>query len=192
MSTTPNTPALSANLPAQVTLAAEHVTDSYAKALAGAAVASPTGQDQPMSDGLGHACTELAALIPALIPALSRDSVPSALSAGRVVNPDVLHAMIILAAEIPAACAAASQETGEPWQRRPSAICLRAIPRLHHQLTALGMPAAARDLETGVHHWTRMVKLALGPAPPTSRRRMTGESPLGILGPGDFDACPEF
>ena len=35
-------------------------------------------------------------------------------------------------------------------------------PRLHHQLTALGMPAAARDLETGVHHWTRMVKLALG------------------------------
>ena len=121
-----------------------------------------------MSDDLGPACAELAALIPALIPALSRDSVPSALSAGRVVNPDVLHAMIILAAEIPAACAAASQVTGEPWQRRPSAICLRAIPRLHHQLTALGMPAAARDLETGVHHWTRMVKLALGPAPPTS------------------------
>jgi len=166
MGTTPNTPALSANLPAQVTLAAGHVTDSHAKALAGAIVASPVGQDQPMSDGLGHACAELAALIPALIPALSRDSVPSALSAGRVVNPDVLHAMIILAAEIPAACAAASQVTGEPWQRRPPAICLRAIPRLHHQLTALGMPAAARDLETGVHHWTRMVKLALGPRTP--------------------------
>ena len=113
-----------------------------------------------------------AALIPALIPALSRDSIPpdrpTALSAGSAVNPDVLHAMIILAAEIPAACAAACQVTGEPWQRRPSAICLRAIPRLHHQLTAHGMPAAARDLETGVHHWTRMVKLALGPAPPTS------------------------
>jgi hypothetical protein len=166
MGTTPNTPALSANLPAQVTLAAEHVTDTRAKALAGATVASPTGQDQPISDGLGHACADLAALIPALIPALSRDSVPSALSAGRVVNPDVLHAMIILAAEIPAACAAASQVTGEPWQRRPPAICLRAIPRLHHQLTALGMPAAARDLETGVHHWTRMVKLALGPRTP--------------------------
>jgi hypothetical protein len=43
--------------------------------------------------------------------------------------------------------------------RWPSA---RAIPRLHHQLTALGMPAAARDLETGVYHWTRTVKLALG------------------------------
>ena len=166
MSTTPNTPALSANLPAQVTLAAEHVTDSHAKALAGATVASPTGQDQPMSDGLGHACAELAALIPALIPALSRDSIPpdrrTALSAGSAVNPDVLHAMIILAAEIPAACAAACEVTGEPWQHHPSAICLRAIPRLHHRLTALGMPAAATDLETGMHHWTRLVKLALG------------------------------
>jgi hypothetical protein len=166
MSTTPNTPALGANLPAQVTSASEHVTDSYAEALAGARVASLAGQDQPVSDGLGHTCAELAALIPALIPALSRDSVPSggrtALSAGRVVNRDVLHAMIILAAEIPAACAAACEVTGEPWQHRPSAICLRAIPRLHHRLAALGMPAAARDLETGVHHWTRTVKLALG------------------------------
>jgi hypothetical protein len=35
-------------------------------------------------------------------------------------------------------------------------------PPLHHRLTAPGMPAAATDLETGVHHWTRMVKLALG------------------------------
>jgi hypothetical protein len=119
-----------------------------------------------MSDDLGHACAELAALMRALIPALSRDSRPSrgrtALSAGRAVNPDVLHAMIILAAEIPAACAAACEVTGEPWQHRPSAICLRAIPRLHHRLTVLGMPAAARDLETGVYHWTQTVKLALG------------------------------
>ncbi len=171
MSTTPNTPARSANLPAQVTLASEHVTDSYAKALASARAASPTGQDQPVSDGLGPACAELAALI----PALSRDSVPSggrtALSAGKAVNPGVLHAMIILAAEIPAACAAACQVTGEPWQHRPSAICLRAIPRLHHQLTTLGMPAAASDLETGVHHWTRMVKLALGLRTPRHPRR---------------------
>jgi hypothetical protein len=164
MSTTPNTPARSA-LPAPVTPAPEHLTGSCAWAPAGATAASPTGQNQAMSDGLGPACAELAALLPALIPALSRDSAPSALSAGTVVNPNVLHAMIILAAEIPAACAAACQVTGEPWQHRPSAICLRAIPRLHHQLTALGMPAAARDLETGVHHWTRMVKLALAPAP---------------------------
>ena len=49
--------------------------------------------------------------------------------------------MIILAAEIPAACAAACEVTGEPWQHHPSAVCLRAIPRLHHRLTALGMPA---------------------------------------------------
>ncbi len=34
MSTTPNTPAPGANLPAQVTLGSEHVTGSYAEALA--------------------------------------------------------------------------------------------------------------------------------------------------------------
>jgi hypothetical protein len=131
---------------------------------------APPARTSQINDGLGPACGELAALLPALIPALSRDSVPSGgrtdLSAGRAVNPRVLHAMIILAAEIPAACAAACQVTGEPWQHRPSALCLRAIPRLHHQLTALGMPAAASDLETGVHHWTRMVKRALGPRTP--------------------------
>ena len=117
-----------------------------------------------MSDDLGHACAELAALIPALVPALSRDSAPhgrAGLSAGRAVNPDVLHAMTVLAAEIPAACAAACLVAGEPWQHHPPATCLRAIPRLHHRLTALGMPAAASDLETGVHHWTRMVERAL-------------------------------
>jgi hypothetical protein len=129
-----------------------------------------------MSDGLGPACAELAGLIPALIPALSGDSLPShgrtALSAGRAVNPGILQAMIILAAEIPAACAAACEVAGEPWQHRPSAVCLRAIPRLHHRLTALGMPAAARDLETGVHHWTQTVKLALGLRPPDIHRKI--------------------
>jgi hypothetical protein len=174
MSTTPNTPARSVRLPAQVTLAPGHLTGSCAEALAGARVA--TARHQPMSDGLGHACAELAALIPALIPALFRDSIPSggrtALSAGTAVNPDVLHAMIILATEIPAACAAACQVTGEPWQHRPPAVCLHAIPRPHHQLTALGMPAAATDLETGVHHWTRMVKRALGPPHPRHPRRL--------------------
>src|SRR5437763_13290663 len=118
-----------------------------------------------MSDDLGPACAELAALIPALIPALSRDSNHpdrrTGLSAGSAVNPDVLHAMTVLAAEIPAACAAACEVAGEPWQHHPSAICLRAIPRLHHRLTALGMPAAASDLETDMHHWHRLVKRAL-------------------------------
>jgi hypothetical protein len=73
MSTTPNTPALSVHLPAQVTPAPGHLTGSYAEAPARASLA---GQDQPMSDDLGQACAELAALIPALIPALSRDSLP--------------------------------------------------------------------------------------------------------------------
>jgi hypothetical protein len=118
-----------------------------------------------MSEDLGPACAELAALIPALVPALSRDGTPpdgrTGLSAGSAVNPDVLHAMTVLAAEIPAACAAACEVAGERWQHHPSAICLRAIPRLHHRLTALGMPAAASDLETGVHHWTRLVKRVL-------------------------------
>ena len=113
-----------------------------------------------MSEDLGPACAELAALI----PALSRDGTPpdrrTALS-GSAVNPDVLHAMTVLAAEIPAACAAACEAAGEPWQHHPSAICLRAIPRLHHRLTVLGMAAAASDLEAGIHHWTRMVKRAL-------------------------------
>jgi len=114
-----------------------------------------------MSEDLGPACAELAALI----PALSRDGTPpdrgAALSAGGAVNPDVLHAMTVLAAEIPAACAAACEAAGEPWQHHPSAICLRGIPRLHHRLTVLGMAAAASDLEAGIHHWTRMVKRAL-------------------------------
>ena len=36
--------------------------------------------------------------------------------------------MTVLAAEIPAACAAACEVAGEPWQHHPSAVCLRAIP----------------------------------------------------------------
>ena len=115
-----------------------------------------------MSDDLGPACAELAALIPALSRDSNHPDRRAGLSAGSAVNPDVLHAMTVLAAEIPAACAAACEVAGEPWQHHPSAICLRAIPRLHHRLTALGMPAAATDLETGMHHWTRLVKLALG------------------------------
>ena len=54
-----------------------------------------------MSEDLRPACAELAALIPALVPALSRDGTPpdgrTALSAGSAVNPDVLHAMTVLA-----------------------------------------------------------------------------------------------
>src|SRR6266581_4702638 len=99
---------------------------------------------------LAEACAELAALTPALTPALTRDNTPSdartVLSAGGVVNPDVLHTMITLAREIPAATAQAAALTGEPWQPRPVTTCLRAIPRLADRLTALTMPAPAKRL----------------------------------------------
>jgi hypothetical protein len=60
------------------------------------------------------------------------------------------------------AAAGAVSTAGQVLVIHPSAICLRAIPRLHRWLTALGMPAAATDLETGMRHWTLLVKLALG------------------------------
>jgi len=47
MSTTRNTPAPSANLPAPVTLASGHVTGSCAAATARASLARLAGQDQP-------------------------------------------------------------------------------------------------------------------------------------------------
>jgi len=47
MSTTPNTPAPSANLPAPVMLAPGHVTGSCAAAAGRASLARLAGQDQP-------------------------------------------------------------------------------------------------------------------------------------------------
>jgi hypothetical protein len=47
MSTTPNTPAPGATLPAQVTLASGHVTGAHAGAPARASPAGPAGQDRP-------------------------------------------------------------------------------------------------------------------------------------------------
>jgi hypothetical protein len=109
---------------------------------------------------------ELTALIPALAAALSRDNTPSdgrsVLSAGGVVNADVLHAMITLRAEIPAACSHACDLTGEPWNPRPLDVCLRALPRLRDRLAVLGQPADARRVEAAVERWMRVVKLALG------------------------------
>ena len=117
-------------------------------------------------DDLTGACADLAALFPHLADALTRDNAPadsrSVLSAGGVVNADVLHAMLTLAAEIPAARAAACDLAGEPWQPRPPLTCLRAIPRLHDRLLVLSLPGAAVRLEDGVRGWTRITKLALG------------------------------
>jgi hypothetical protein len=109
---------------------------------------------------------ELAGLIPALVPALTRDNAPpggrAVLSAGGVVNADVLHAMIMLRAEVPACCATACAVTGEPWRPRPVGTCLRALPRFHDRLLALGEPSRARRIESALERWMRAVKLALG------------------------------
>src|SRR5258708_7051492 len=74
-------------------------------------------------DDLTGACADLAALFPRLADALTRDNAPadsrSVLSASGVVNADVLHAMLTLAAEIPAARAAACNLLDETWQPRP-------------------------------------------------------------------------
>lgn len=113
---------------------------------------------------------ELTVLFPALAAALSRDSAPpdgrSALTGGGVVNTDVLHAMIVLRREVPAACHRAAGLCGEARQRRPPesglGTCLRAVPRFHGRLTSLGLLADAGVLESGLGRWLRVTKLALG------------------------------
>ena len=115
---------------------------------------------------LADACTDLAALFHALADALTRDNNPadsrSVLSAGGLVNADVLHAMETLHREIPATVTHASDTLGEPWQRRPALTCLRAIPRLHDRFTSLHWKSHAEALDNDVRRWTRMTKLALG------------------------------
>jgi hypothetical protein len=115
---------------------------------------------------LTEACADLADLLPALIPALSRDNTPgdarTILSAGGVVNTDVLHAMLTLSREIPATRAQACQLTGEPCPPRPVATCLRALPRLASRLHDLAQIAAEKRVGQDVERWTRLVKLALG------------------------------
>jgi hypothetical protein len=115
---------------------------------------------------LGEACADLETLIPALIPALTRDNTPGStrtiLSAGGIVNIDVLKAMLTLHREIPATRAAACQLTGEPCPRRPVVTCLRALPRLASRLHDLGQAAAENRIERDVQRWTLTVKFALG------------------------------
>src|SRR5258708_1594076 len=108
--------------------------------------------EAPAVDALPGACTALAALFPPLADALPRDNAPadsrSVLSAGGVVNADVLHAMLTLAAEIPAARAAACDLAGETWQPRPPLTCLRAIPRLRDRPADLRTKGAPGQLES--------------------------------------------
>ena len=122
--------------------------------------------DPPGARDLAARAGELAALLPALAAALQRDSAPGGsrgvLSAGGVVNPDVLHALEVLHREIPRAAQAACEATGEPWHHRPLGTCLIALPRLHGRLTTLSLPGEARRLESAAGRWLRTVKLALG------------------------------
>jgi hypothetical protein len=115
---------------------------------------------------LAEACADLQILIPALPDALTRDNTPgdgrTVLSAGAVVNTDVLAAMLTLHLEIPATRAAACRLLGEPCPRRPIATCLTALPRLASRLHDLAQIAAGRRIEADVAHWTRTVKFALG------------------------------
>jgi hypothetical protein len=115
---------------------------------------------------LADRAAELAALIPALAAALTRDNTPAGgrpvLSAGCVVNADVLHAALMLRREVPAACAEACALTGEPWHPRPLDTCLRALPRFRDRLASLEYVAAADRIESRVERWVRTVKLALG------------------------------
>ena len=129
---------------------------------------------------------ELAELFPALAAALSRDNAPSdgrgGMSSGSPVNADVLHAMVALTAEVPAACAMAAGITGEPWQRRPVATCLRAIPRFHGRLLVLHRQSDAGHLEAALARWRRTVKLALGLCTP--------DTPIGFSCPLHEEPSP--
>ncbi len=116
---------------------------------------------------LDEACADLTALLPALIPALTRDNTPGdghpILSAGAVVNTDVLHAMLTLTREIPATRARACRMTGEPCPRRPLSTCLTALPRLESRLRDLRLAGDKENFITrDVARWTRTVKFALG------------------------------
>lgn len=115
---------------------------------------------------LADACADLEHWLPALAAALARDNTPAqgghVLSAGGVVNLDVLHAMITLTAEIPAATAAAATLCGETWRPRPLPVCLRQLPRFHQRLNDCQLPGAAKELAADVGHWTTITKFALG------------------------------
>jgi hypothetical protein len=115
---------------------------------------------------LTEACADLADLIPRLVPALTRDNTPgntrTILSAGGVVNPDVLSAMLTLRDEIPYTRALACDILGEPYPPRPMLTCLRALPRLAGRLHDLGHASREKQIEHAVRRWTALTKLALG------------------------------
>lgn len=114
---------------------------------------------------IAAACAELAQLWPGLPAALTKDTTGvkgTQVTAGAVVNAEVLHAMIVLRAEIPAAVVTACGVVGEPWQPRTVPVCLTAIPRLAGRMHDLRLAAECADLEDAVRYWLRLTKRALG------------------------------
>jgi len=115
-----------------------------------------------MATDLAGACAELAGLCPHLADALQRDNGGEGGTRTwhgiLVVNADVLHAIVTLGREIPAAAAQAAADLGEKPPARTGAR-LRQFPRYAERLTLLGRP----DTITGaVHRWLALTKRALG------------------------------
>ena len=141
----------------------------------------------PDVDDMTSRTGELVSLLPALVPALIRDSAPPGtrhmITAGGVVNADVLYAMITIRTEVPARTVQVCEVCGEPWRNgAPEDVCLRALPRLHDRLVLQGHVAEGRHLVRDVGRWMRTVKFALG--------LRTADLPIGF--PCPLHADPEF
>jgi len=116
---------------------------------------------------IADCASELAGLCPALAAALARDTTSEGSTPGHPgavlnVNADVLTAMITIGEEIPAAVRCACETTGEPWQARDLAGCLRQLPRLAGRMHDLGYTGEEKTLTRRANGWLRMVKRALG------------------------------
>lgn len=136
---------------------------------------------------LTEACADLERWLPALTDALQRDNAPtgrsSSVTAAGVVNPDVLHALITLARQIPATTRTAAELCGENWPpKRPLTTCLRQLPRFAARLENLQLPNAARDIDHHVSHWLSITKYALGLRLP--------DTPIGYNCPLHDDPSP--
>lgn len=114
---------------------------------------------------IAELAAELASLYERLPEAIEKDNTGEggikAIAAGVPVNAEVLHAIVTLHREIPAATMAAAERVGEPWQHREIPECLIAIPRFAARMHDLAMAKDERFIEDAVRYWLRTVKLAL-------------------------------
>lgn len=116
---------------------------------------------------IGDTIAQLTELWPALAQALARDTTTTdggttGFTAATVVNADVLAAMVMLEAEVPAATRQACDTIAEPWQHRGLAACLRQLPRLASRMHDLGHEAAEDRLFKDTRRWLAITKRALG------------------------------